>query len=368
MGKKILMYGGFLFLAVIIGGVWYLNLPKFGHLPDEISQAKIIKSPHQKNGKFHNLHSTEKMTGQGGFFATMWDFYFGPHPDKTPTKDIPAVKTDLKKLPAEEDLLVWFGHSSYYFQLNGNRYLVDPVFSNNASPLPHNVVPFGGTSLYSAEDMPEIDYLIITHDHYDHLDYETIQTLKPKVKHVIAGLGVGSHFRYWGYDNNIIEETDWNESIDIEGGRIHALPARHFAGRLFENRTLWTSYLIESNGYKLYIGGDSGYDDHYKMIGDKFGSIDFALLEAGQYDKNWREIHQFPENTVQAAQDLRAKKMFAGHNSKFCICNHPWFDPLVNVSRLARSKNIVLLTPKIGEVVRLRDMSQKFSEWWKTMI
>ena len=365
MRKKILMYGGFLFLAIIIGGVWYVNLPKFGHLPDEISMAKIMKSPHQTNGKFHNLHPTEKMTGEGGGFAVMWDFWFGNHPDTKPNKDIPAIKTDLKKLPIDEDLLVWFGHSSYYFQLNGKRYLVDPVFSNNASPLPHNVVPFGGTNIYTADDMPKIDYLIITHDHYDHLDYETILALKPKVKHVITGLGVGSHFRYWGYDKNIIQEMDWNESIDIDGGKLYALPARHFAGRLFENRTLWTSYLLESNGYKLFIGGDSGYDDHLKMIGDKFGSIDFALLEAGQYDKNWRYIHEMPEEFIQSATDIKAKRIIPVHNSKFSICNHTWYDPLDKISELAANTDLNIITPKIGEVVELKNNSQQFTAWWK---
>lgn len=356
---------GLILLLIIMGGIGYVNLPKFGHLPDKISMSKIIKSPHQKNGRFHNLHPTEKMTGEGGFFATMWDFYFGPHPDTKPIKKIPALKTDLKKLPTDEDLLVWFGHSSYYFQLNGKRYLVDPVFSNNASPLPHNVVPFNGTNIYTADDMPEIDYLIITHDHYDHLDYETILALKPKVKHVITGLGVGSHFRYWGYDKNIIQEMDWNESIDLVNGKLYCLPARHFAGRLFENRTLWTSYLLESQGYKIYIGGDSGYDDHYKMIGKKFKSIDLALLEAGQYDKNWRYIHELPEEFIKSAMDIQAKRIIPVHNSKFSICNHPWYDPLDKINKLATDTKLNLNTPKIGEIVKLRDSSQQFSTWWK---
>ena len=352
--------------AVVLtaSSIGYLNLAKFGHLPDEISMAKIKKSLHYKNGKFQNLHHTEKMTGQGGFFSTMWDFYFGPHPDTKPTKVIPAIKTDLKKLPLNKDILVWFGHSSVYFQLNGKRFLVDPVFSNNASPLPRNVVPFKGTNIYSAEDMPEIDYLIITHDHYDHLDYETILALKPKIKQVITGLGVGSHLRYWGYDNSIITELDWDESVDIKGGKIHCLPARHFSGRLFECRTLWASFLIETKDYKLYIGGDSGYDDHYKMIGDKFGGVDFALLEAGQYDNNWRYIHEHPQEFIQSATDLKAKRVIPVHNSKFCICNHPWYEPLDKISELATNANLNINTPKIGEIVKLSE-NQQFKAWWK---
>lgn len=356
----------FVCLILATSAAVYLNLPLFGHLPDEISMAKIKKSSHYKNGRFENLHETPQITGKGGFFATMYDFYFGHHKDKTPKKALPAVKTDLKKLNPDEDLLVWFGHSSYYIQLHGVRYLIDPVFSGNASPLPHNVVPFEGTNIYSADDMPEIDYLIITHDHYDHLDYDTMKKLRTKTKAVIAGLGIGSHLRRWGYENDIIHEMDWYETVPTEDGEITALPARHFSGRsLFPNRTLWASYLINTPNYKIYIGGDSGYDDHYKAIGQKYQNIDLALLEAGQYDKNWRYIHTLPHEVVQAAKDIAAERIIPVHNSKFSICNHPWYEPLNEVTRLGENENFAVLTPKIGEIVRLTDKSQTFSRWWE---
>lgn len=355
-------------LGLAVLGVSYLNLPLFGHLPDEISMAKIKVSPNYRDGKFVNLHDTPLMTGGNGTLNTMYDFYFAEHPNTRPAKPIPAVKTDLNKLPKDEDLLVWFGHSSYYIQLHGIRYLIDPVFSNNASPVPHNVVPFEGTTIYSADDMPEIDYLIITHDHYDHLDYETMKKLRLKVKNVVTGLGVGSHLRYWKYDNNIIHEMDWDESLATYDGEIICLPARHFSGRsLFSNKTLWTSYLINTLDYKIYIGGDSGYDDHYKHIGKKYGDIDLAVLESGQYDTGWRYIHQHPDEVIRAAAELKTKKLLPVHNSKFSICNHPWYEPLEKVSELGKSENFAILTPKIGEIVRLRDNSQKFGQWWKSV-
>lgn len=353
-------------LIFTVSVVMYLNLPLFGHLPDEISMDKIKKSSNYKNGKFKNLHKTPQMTGKAGFFATMYDFYFGKHKDKVPDKALPAVKTDLKKLDKNEDLLVWFGHSSYYIQLHGIRYLVDPVFSNNASPIPYNVVPFEGTNIYVADDLPEIDYLIVTHDHYDHLDCDTIKTLRSKVKTVITGLGVGSHLRYWGYNNDIIYEMDWFESFSTNDGEIVTLPARHFSGRsLFPNRTLWASYLINTPNYKIYLGGDSGYDDHYKIIGEKYKDIDLALLEAGQYDENWRYIHALPNEIIQAARDLTAKKIIPVHNSKFSICNHPWYEPLEKVTNLGKNEKFTILTPKIGEIVYLSNKHQKFSDWWK---
>ncbi|MBQ4399972.1 MAG: MBL fold metallo-hydrolase, partial [Alphaproteobacteria bacterium] len=172
--------------------------------------------------------------------------------------------------------------------------------------------------------------------------------------------------RYWGYDNDKITELDWDESADIKGGKIHCLPARHFSGRLFECRTLWASFLVETKDYKLYIGGDSGYDDHYKMISEKFGGVDFALLEAGQYDNNWRYIHENPEEFIQSATDLKAKRVIPVHNSKFCICNHPWYEPLDKISELALITDLDVNTPKIGEVVNLRK-NQQFSAWWKTV-
>ncbi len=213
--------------------------------------------------------------------------------------------------------------------------------------------------------MPSIDYLIITHDHYDHLDYETILALKPKIKHVVTGLGVGSHLRYWGYENEKITELDWNENYRADGVEIYCLTARHFSGRLFANRTLWASFLVDINGFKLYVGGDSGYDEHYKMIGDKFKAIDFALLEAGQYDQNWRYIHEMPEEFMKAAKDLRAKRVMPVHNSKFSICNHPWYDPLDRISELNEKVKLNIVTPKIGEVVNLNHLTQKFDTWWK---
>ena len=355
-------------LAIVLFGVLYLNLPLFGHLPDQISMTKIKASPNYRDGHFVNLHDTPLMTGERGTFRTMYDFYFVDHPNKKPNQPIPSIKTDLKNLPLDEDVLVWFGHSSYYIQLHGVRYLVDPVFSNNASPVPYNVVAFDGTNIYSADDMPEIDYLIITHDHYDHLDYDTIKKLRPKVKNVITGLGVGSHLRYWKYDNSLIHEMDWNETLPTHDGEIVCLTARHFSGRsLFPNSTLWASYLINTPDYKIYLGGDSGYDDHYANIAQKYGAVDLAILESGQYDEGWRYIHQNPAEVVKAAADLKTTKLLPVHNSKFSISNHPWFEPLDKVTELGKDEDFSVLTPKIGEIVRLHDKTQQFSPWWKAI-
>ncbi len=154
---------------------------------------------------------------------------------------------------------------------------------------------FLGTNIFKSEDFPEINYLIITHDHWEHLDYATIKALKSKIKHVITALGVGSHLRYWGIDNLRITEMDWNDEIFVPSGKIISISARHFSGRCFRHKqTLWSSFLVDIGGCKIYIDGDSGYGEHYKACSDRFGHIELALLEAGQYDEDWKYIHKNP--------------------------------------------------------------------------
>ena len=253
-----------------------------------------------------------------------------------------------------------------FHQLDGKRILVDPVFSGNASPIPGTVVSFKGTERYKVEDLPNIDYLIISHAHYDHVDYESLIKLKSKTKKVICGLGVGADFEEWGYTVNDILEKDWNETIDLGSGFfIHTTPARHFSGRGFSrNNTLWMSYVFQSPSMKIYIGGDSGYDTHYATIGKKFGPIDLAILEDGQYDKKWKYIHLMPEQGLQAAKDLNAKRLFPVHSSKFVLANHPWDEPLMKITELNKKVKIPLVTPIIGEFVYLKNDKQVFKQWW----
>ena len=216
--------------------------------------------------------------------------------------------------------------------------------------------------------MPEIDYLLISHDHYDHLDYETIIKLKSKVKNVVCGLGVGAHFEHWKYDPSAIIEKDWNETVEINDSiTLHTAPARHFSGRgLKRNGTLWLSFVLLTNDFKMYLGGDSGYDKHFKEIGEKFGEFDLAILENGQYNEAWHEIHLLPEEVLTASKDLKAKRLFPVHNSKFKLGFHAWDEPLTQVTEHNKSNyQIPLVTPKIGEIVYLNNSSQVFEEWWK---
>ena len=355
-------------VLLVIATILYFQQAKFGKYPAGARLEKIKNSPNYKDGQFQNIHHTPQITEGYSHYQVMKDFFFNRNPNRSPIDIIPSVKTDLLNLPIDEDILVWFGHSSYFIQLNGKRILVDPVFSGNASPIPGTNKSFKGTERYIIADLPPIDYLFISHDHYDHIDYETLVMLKNKVKKVICGLGVGSHFENWGYTETQIIEKDWNEEILLdEGFIVHTTTARHFSGRGFaKNNTLWMSYVLQSLTMKIFIGGDSGYGTHYAEIGNKYGPIDLAIMDNGQYDAKWKYIHHLPEETLKAAQDLKAKRLFPVHSSKFVMANHAWDEPLVKVSALNKNLRtpIPLVTPIIGELVYLKNDKQMFKEWW----
>lgn len=343
-------------------------IKQFGKAPAAERLTRLQASPNYQDGKFQNIHETPQITEGYSMTGVLCDFMIRRFPRTKPSVAIPSIKTDIKSLPLAENVLIWFGHSSYYIQLSGKRFLIDPVFSGNASPIPNSNKAFKGTDIYSAADFPEIDYLLITHDHYDHLDYPTILELKPKIKHIICGLGVGEHFQYWGFSQDRVTEKDWDEQLTLDSNfHLYTAPARHFSGRTFKrNNTLWLSFILESPDLRLYLGGDSGYDTHFADIGNKFREFDLAILDNGQYNLAWQAIHMLPAETLQAARDLHAKRLFPVHNSKFKLSTHPWDEPLKTITDLNRQSDpLPLITPRIGEIVYLNDPSQTFSSWWE---
>ncbi|MEN2398576.1 MBL fold metallo-hydrolase [Flavobacterium sp. MC2016-06] len=347
----------------------FLQDPRFGKAPAGARLELIQKSPNYKNGKFENQHFTPDLTEGYTMTGVLYEFIFKKRPHRIPSDIIPSVKTDLLNLPLDQDILVWFGHSSYFIQIEGKRILVDPVFSGNASPIPGTTKSFKGTDIYTVDDLPEIDYLLMTHDHYDHLDYKTILQLKPKIKQIVTGLGVGSHFEFWGFSPEIIIEKDWFEKVELNQNiTLYTAPTRHFSGRSFKRcNTLWLSFILETQTFKMYLGGDSGYDTHFAEIGEKYGPFDLALVDNGQYDIKWKYIHNLPENVIQAAKDLKTKRLFPVHSSKFALANHPWNEPLNRITELNQNETnpISLITPKIGELVELKNKNQQFQQWWK---
>ena len=346
-------------VGLLSGGVWvFLKQAKFGGMPADARLERIKRSPNFRNGQFQNQLQTPMMTGDSGSLDTMVKFVFNRNKRLKPKGPIPSVRRDLRGLAPEENVLVWFGHSSYFLQVEGKRILVDPVLSGRASPVSFTTKAFAGTDPYTVADLPDIDLLVLTHDHWDHLDYDTVTQMRPRVQRVICGLGVGAHLERWGYASSAIDEGDWGDKFDLgDGFVLHVLPARHFSGRtLRRNATLWVSYALETpSGRKIYLGGDSGYGPHFKEIGEQFGGFDLAILENGQYDKAWKYIHMMPDETLQAARDLQAALVFPVHNSKFCISNHDWDAPLRTITSIAAEMRPELITPVIGEVVEIRN-------------
>lgn len=364
VGKKAkpMLYTISIILALIaLYVLFYLGLPKFGRSPQGERLERIERSAAYSNGEFRNVERTPQLTSDKGRFRVMIDFLFESRERNRPTGVLPAVRTDLHALDTADELVVWFGHSSYYIQSAGRRILVDPVFED-AAPISFINRAFDGTNIYSAADIPEIDYLIITHDHWDHLDYETVTALKDRTAKVICPLGVGEHFEYWGFALNKIVELDWNESHRVDSTlAIHALTARHFSGRTFRsNQTLWASFMIQSATSTIFLSGDTGYGAHFKQIAERFPSIDLALMENGQYNADWRYIHLMPEHLEQAIADLAARHVITGHNSKYALAKHAWDEPL---DRAAKIKTV--LTPQIGQVIKLNNSTTIATEkWW----
>jgi len=362
--KRIMLILSILIVLLIVGGILYMYHPRFGASPSG-ERLTIMKSkPNYKDGAFDNLEHTPALAEGVTYTDLLRSFFLEQKIRVSPKDKIPVVKTDLFNLPIDSNLYVWFGHSSYLLQVDKKRILVDPVFSQYASPIRIGVKAFAMEYEYQSSDIPEIDILVITHDHWDHLDYNTFQAIKSRVKHIVTGLGVGAHFEKWGYPANQITELYWGESAKVDDIEFTATTSRHFAGRTFKrNVTLWSSFIMQAPDMKIFIGGDSGYGNHFAKIGQQHGPFDYVILENGQYNEKWKYIHMMPEEVVKVSKELGAKYLIPVHSSKFPLASHSWDEPLIRVSKEAEKQHIDIVTPKIGEVVYLNDY-KKYPEWW----
>lgn len=329
---------------------------------------RMQESKHFKDKQFQNVSDTPSLAEGHSMPKVLYDFFFKKKdPLLKPSENLPSIHTDLKNLPKDQDVFIWMGHSSYYIQTDGVSFLIDPVLSSYGSPFKFFNKAFAGADIFKPEDIPNIDYLVITHDHYDHLDYPTVKAIKDKVGKVILPLGVGAHLERWGYQPEQLIEEEWGSEVVLKNQiKITFTPARHFSGRKVKrNVTLWTSYVLETPTKKMFLGGDSGYDTHFKMIGEKFGPFDYAIMENGQYNEAWKYIHALPEDVIQASIDVRAKKIIPVHSAKFALALHPWNEPLQKVIDLGKEKNLNILTPMIGEPVDLNEETHQFKIWWQ---
>ncbi|MGN6397114.1 MAG: MBL fold metallo-hydrolase [Mucilaginibacter sp.] len=354
-------YVGFGMAALLLAATFGCGVVKsVGKNPkgDELSRLDTL--PNFKNGAFENLAERSDSTVKHNLM-----FHRRPKTIR-PSHALPWVETDLKTLASPAPTVVWFGHSSLLIKTGEGNILIDPIFSNHAGPVPGLVTAFAGTKHYHAADMPPIDVLIISHDHYDHLDYRTLKKLKDQIKMAVVPMGLASDLVYWGFDPKKIIELNWNQSATLPGGlKITATPAQHKSNRTYgaENKTLWASYVIQANQYRLFYSGDSGYGPHFKQIGRQYGPFDLALLECGQYSPNWPWTHLWLGQPAQAAVDLHARLLEPIHWGKFVEADHPWNEPIEKLIPAAEKLNVQVNVPRIGEPYTLGD-APKTMVWW----
>jgi L-ascorbate metabolism protein UlaG (beta-lactamase superfamily) len=354
---------GFVILSIISAVLLFLQMPAFGRIPFGKRLQGIKTSSHYGANGFENLERTVMMA-EGVSYPEMLKAFFRKGIDREPQGVLPSVKTNLHAV--DDACLVWFGHSSYFFRMANKNILVDPVFSDRASPVQFaGMRAYAGANIYKSTDMPALDAIIITHDHYDHLDYQTIKALHHRTKAFYTSLGVGTHLERWGVPPAKIVEMDWWQTKQIfDDVEIIATPARHFSGRgLVRNRTLWSSFVVRGRNLNIFIGGDSGYDKTFKKIGDCYGPFDLVVLESGQYDLKWPQIHMAPEEAVQACVDLGGDVLLPVHWGKFTLALHPWKEPVVRVLAEAKRRNVKVATPIIGAPIQIRK-PQATNAWW----
>ena len=295
------------------------------------------------------------------------DFFRGS-PDRVPANELPAVRPALDEKPADPNMRVtWFGHSTCLIQIDGQTLLTDPMFGDRASPF-----SFVGPKKFATEidfqpqDIPEkIDVVLISHDHYDHLDKPTIQALKEKVDTFYVPLGVAAHLVSWGVPEERIVELDWWEEISHGPLTLVATPSQHFSGRGFTNRntSLWASWVVIGSKERFFFSGDSGYFEGFKQIGDTYGPFDLTMLESGAYNEAWADIHMMPEETVQAHKDLRGNILLPIHWAKFNLALHPWQEPIQRLLNNAGDLSVEVVTPRIGESFYPEKEWPQF-HWW----
>ena len=353
-----------------------LSCKSFGSDPENDAASEFSKSKAYNSAKASFENRRPELVANMRKKALSWDLFkqwYNADKNVVPSEKLPDVKPDITSFSQASEALkmIWFGHSSFLINLNGRHILIDPIFSDAASPFSFMVKRFQKPTLGLTE-LPRIDYIVISHDHYDHLDMETISffanngSVNANEVRFIVPLGVGSHLKYWGIKEAQIIEHDWWQSSTLGDIEFVATPAQHFSGRkgINGNKTLWVSWIIKSKQKTLYFSGDSGYDSHFKQIGEKYGPIDVALIECGQYNESWRAVHMMPQESVQAYQDLNAKRFFPIHWAMFQLSIHPWYEPIELLYEAYKQEKINLIAPRLGEVFDANG-DYTLEPWWQ---
>lgn len=367
-GKMMALYLFSFLLLLCVGFILFINIhPTFGRNPSKEQKEVYNKFDNYVNGKFVNQVPT-KMNMSASVILSMIKDSISNAKDRNPAGQITVSVIDWNKIKSEEDSLTWFGHSALLLSIDNKKILLDPMLGPIASPS-----SFAGSKRYSEnmlhiiDEMPPIDAVFITHDHYDHLDYPSILKLENKVGHFFVPHGVSAHLIRWGVAKEKITELNWWDETDFQGLIVALTPSKHFSGRGILNRdaTLWGGWVILGKHTRLYTSGDGGYGAHFKEIGKKYGPFDIALIDGGQYDRRWSWVHMAPEQAVQAHLDVNGKNMMLMHWGAFTLAYHGWKEPIERALKEAKKAEVNLIAPKIGETILLDvDPYIPPSTWW----
>ena len=283
-----------------------------------------------------------------------------------PNDRLPVCSPDFSAHDPDKLYVTWFGHSSVLIQMNGTNILIDPMFSEYSSPVPAKMLKRFSRPSVGIGDLPHIDAVLLTHDHYDHLDKHTIKALAQKAKRFIVSSGVERHLRRWGVPGEKITVLKWWESVTVNGAMITCTPSRHFSGRgLFDQNTVqWCSFVLRDDSHTVFDSGDGSIGSHFDEIGKRFGGFDFALMECGQYNHNWHYSHLYPEESVQAAKRVGAALAMPIHWGAFVLSNHAWDDPPERFAREADKQGLDIITPRLCETVCIDDRPGT-ERWWR---
>ncbi|MBR1737171.1 MAG: MBL fold metallo-hydrolase [Firmicutes bacterium] len=349
-------------LAVIISAVIFMRVyPVFGSRPEETDLKDYAeRAQGYFDGKVFEYPSEWEIDGVSSDNRISLK-------KTAPSDELPIEKPDFSAESKDDVSLTWFGHSSVMIQISGKNILIDPVFSMRSSPF-----QWLGPSRFTepsvtVDELPDIDAVLITHDHYDHLDMETIKALEKKTAHYIVPLGIDKHIIRWIDDENKVTNLAWWESFNIDGLEIYCTPANHKSGRAIDNQqsTLFCSWVLKDENHQILQSGDTGYGAHFEEIHKRFGDFDLFLPDSGQYNKNWHYWHIFPEESAMAAETLGAKKVMPVHWGAFVLSDHGWDDSPERITKACEEKNIEVVTPKLCETMSLNNSENFHERWWR---
>ncbi len=364
--KKILIIFLIAIMTLSLATVIFLRvwIPFGGRPSDDDLEYYAEHAQNFSDGKFLNYDGySEKSPGYVDEYSDM-DTGKG----KRPKDELPVYEPSFPDDPGKDDLTItWLGHSSIFLQIDGKNILFDPVFNTVTSP-----VGIFGPQRFSempmdVEDLPEIDIMIVTHDHSDHLDYKTVKNVDKKVKKYFMPLGVENHFERWGISDDKVQRFAWWEETTVGDLTVACTPSQHNSGRSLDDAysTLWSSWVIMNDEYKIFESGDTGYGEHFKDIHEKYGDFDFVMTDGSQYNVGWHQVHMFPEESVRAAEDLGASYAMLMHWGAFVLSDHPWDEPPERYCRAAEKEGLDIVTPHIGETIFWEDREDYNDRWWR---